>query len=757
MRKLVVLSLVTLLISCGDDAIGPDSLLPGGGSAVISDAAHGEDRNPGFWWLAPLVPQPALDGSFQPGYSPRVTVVCQHDSDAAAVCDPTQPLVSSTGVTADFTVGSGLVVEPDLFKVEFDTEDFGLRTTSTGDTTTYRILVETDPLVDFGGPFLLGFADFQLGENGGSARNLAVPDSMIGLADGRTLPIKFFINELAYAHALEVNTAGAPGDAALCQINCSVTVIPGGSRGTEASLFDREGFELTSVQFGLVDVTRILVIDERETDGAGANCAPGRASEKENCFRYEVTPTGAFPEDFRFGVCPVGITFGAEIWELVQVESDGTATTHGDVNVDDFLPCTDNDGSGTQVTLFQPLLDLLVRPLYAEDTRVWGGTDNDFSDFFWEVPATMSASSALTGVATPGVPETMTVLVEATHALSHDPPGSAVPLAGAEVTFTVTEGTGTIATPTGTATTVVDTTDGDGLASVAFTAGSGVNTVVASSLDASGGPISFSRIESVATLTTFDGPLPLASVGSPRVLGATVTPAPPVGSAVEFFSDGVAIGNGTTDANGRATLTHTFSSPTQAEELSAAFQGAAGFDPSVSAAVTQHKYEIFQDPASFQTALGGALTETQDFENLTSGSTVTSVIPSVLDATSTFDLLQVGSCGTKCLFGQDAEGNPTRTAGEGRYDLQFTASRNILGFDIVAQNPAAGPATVAIVTAAGSVSVAEGNPNLSESDPNFFGIVLSLPINTASILEGTEVSGTGNEEVGLDNFAVGTT
>ncbi|HUG40579.1 MAG TPA: CARDB domain-containing protein [Longimicrobiales bacterium] len=538
MRKLVVLALVALVVSCGDDTTSPD-MAPGTPSSLISDATHGEDRNPGFWWLPPMVPQPTLEGTFQSGYSPKVTVVCQEAIGHTDPCDPTKPLVNSTGVQAVFTRGAGLIIEADHFKVEFNTHDFNLRTTSATDTTTYRILVHTDPLTEFGGPFLIGFADFQLGANGGTARNLAVPDSMIALTDNQTLPIRFFLNEFSYEHELREFAQANPGtDATYCLINCSVTVIPGGSTGVEASLFDDVGFELTSVKFGAVNVTRVLVIDERTTEGEGANCAPGRDHEKKNCFRYDVSPTGAFPEPFALGVCPVGITFGAGIWQLVEVR-DGVATVHGDTDVSAFLPCTGADGSGSaSISLLRPLLDFLVAPLYAEDTKVWGGTADDFSDWFWEVPATLTPSSALTGTAVTGATETLSVLVEATHPVLHG--GQPVPLSGADVTFTVTDGSGTVATASaGPAAVVTATTGTDGLATVTLTVGDGTNTIVASSADAEGGPITFARTGALPDLVISSGQPTLTpdrvAPGASTTLSAwTVTNQGPVGIGADI-------------------------------------------------------------------------------------------------------------------------------------------------------------------------------------------------------------------------------
>lgn len=766
LRKLPgAIALALLVAACGDHTTDPvDAPLPGV-SSDISDATR-EGGNPGFHWLEPMVAQPSSSElqTFVGDLSPKIDVVCWETTDETVEvsCSPEDP-----GVIDTFVKGDGLIEEADHYKVDFDTHAYSLHTSPDDEIyTTYRIRAYTDPLTEFGGPFLMGWADFQLGENGGAVRSLST-DDMIGLVDNRTLPIRFHVNSDAYQYEFETNqpTGTDPGDA-LCEINCSVTVIPPGET-TEASLFsqdvtdpDGNPLEVTAVLFDIEpdEPTRVLVIDERVEEGDGANCAPGVDSEKKNCFRYEMSPSGPTANPFQFGVCPVDITFGEGIWQLSKVDFNGepVVTAHGDVDVSGFLPCPGNDGSSSStIGLLQPVLDFLAPPLYAEDTRLWGGTANDFSDILWEIPAEISAVSAINEtVATPST-ETLTVQVVGTHS------GGAIPLDGVDVTFTVTDGAGTLGDPQLELSTVTTTTDVDGNASVALNVSDlGETTVEATSPDASGDPIVFSRVgETVITTTELSLAVNPAGVGTTNTLLATVTPAPPEGSTVEFFDGATSIGTAATDASGSASLDVTLTSALEPQSFSASFTGAGGYEPSASTSEAQHKWQHFSDLASFNRVLGDVSPETEDFDQLELGTAISTIISDVLEVSSPFPNLEVYSCGgsPNCLFGSDSENTSIRQDGEGRYELQFLADRNALAFDIVDQDPNTGAATVEVVTDVGSVTLGEANPNAEEATTNFFGIILTLPIQSTSLVEGAEASGGGSEEVALDNFIVAST
>jgi hypothetical protein len=161
----------------------------------------------------------------------------------------------------------------------------------------------------------------------------------------------------------------------------------------------------------------------------------------------------------------------------------------------------------------------------------------------------------------------------------------------------------------------------------------------------------------------------------------------------------------------------------------------------------------FTDLGSFSAALGGASPMTEDFNSGVVGTPVTSIVPGILDVSSTFLTLEIFSGNT--LFGYDAT---TRAAGNGRYDLSAvgTPTYNAVAFDIISLDPATaawGAVTIQVTTTAGSWNYFVTNP-LTENDPVFFGIVASSPIVSVAIIEGPEIGGSGNEEIGLDNFVI---
>lgn len=499
--RLSTLGLLLLLSACADAATDP-FVAPAEGNAAISDAMHGQDRNPHFFWLPPMVDQPAsaLLGEPELQASPRVVVVCRATNQLAS-CDTAQAIESTVtpGMLAEFTRGAGLDAGSSMFQVDFDTRAFGLSASSADGTsfTTYRVVVYTDPLPDLGGPFVLGYADFQVGETGREAKNLTTGD-MIGLVDGRTLPVKFRIDKGAYAYALKdaaATAAGDPADQPLCQENCIVAIV-GADDTTTVALKDAVGLEVTAVKFlpGDVSATSVLVIDERVTEGEEANCANGVTLQKKYCYRYRIFPDETFNNDVRFGICPRDVPLDAgSLWRILKVDYDNVGapivTRPPEVDVRDFLPC-EGASASLMSRLFRYALDHVAPPLYAQtSTRTWGGTARDFSDLFWALDAAMTPASATDTTLAAGFMLAPTVLVQALY------PEPDVALDSARVTFRITGGDGWLNAPGGAPVVDVDSagghavaftllTDADGLAHVEWTVGPGTNTLEATSPDA---------------------------------------------------------------------------------------------------------------------------------------------------------------------------------------------------------------------------------------------------------------------------------
>jgi hypothetical protein len=138
--------------------------------ALISDQVHSGGAL-GFFWLPPLVAAPALEGTFDATQSPTVTIT--------PLPLPAQPIAS-------FTLGSGLRVDPmsQLYVVNWHTDAFAL-----DPEVDYRIAVEV-------GGRTLGILDVDLLASQAQAKNVDTGE-LLPLLDGRTLPIKFFLNTCA--------------------------------------------------------------------------------------------------------------------------------------------------------------------------------------------------------------------------------------------------------------------------------------------------------------------------------------------------------------------------------------------------------------------------------------------------------------------------------------------------------------------------------------------------------------------------------
>lgn len=556
-RALSLFLFAGLLLACSDVNVPSDPDIPDATSEILDGTTGdlGDDvdlqANEFFYWLAPMVDQPdeSQFGTFNPNASPTVRVICLQSGVSSAGCDPTD---GDPEIVDTFTVGDGLIVEADHYKVDFDTQAYQLHTSSDSDFTTYRIEVLTPPLELFGGPFVIGLADFELGENGREARNLD-NSATIGLVDDRTLPIRFRLDEGALEEELAVNTAPTDdptGDRAFCQINCSVTVIDV-DQDTEASLFDPgTGDELSAILIPANTVWTTLteadegavvhVIDELVDDGdteSGELCLPFGELPTEACYRHELSPDNTDPNindgnDFvenaenelpRAGVCPTSddlalVSGGAALptWRFLKAdEVNGTVeiTRPPEVSVSDFLTCdVDNtvalwDGPGGQ--LAGAVLNWLVSPLHASD--FWGGQLRDLSDLFMGEDVEMTA---LTFPSSAGAGTTLQMTVQLTAV--HD---GTTTLSGRTVTFTITEGSGSLTDPDGNVTasngSITLQTDTDGQATVDWEITEGANRLEATSPHAE-------AANADADVLTFDAgePLVFEVTGTAAAIGA---------------------------------------------------------------------------------------------------------------------------------------------------------------------------------------------------------------------------------------------
>lgn len=179
------------LLSCVDDRPGPTA--PATPTLAISDAVHSAG-NEHFYLLPPLVPNPDPTGTFDPALEP-VVEVCEWD----AVCGT---------VVARFTMatgtGSNLIrvdAEAQHYLVNWDTKTCESGACTLNPTGTYRLRVLVATVE-------LGYADVDVVANGSQLKNVQT-DEYIGLVNGRTLPVKFRIEEGAI-NVLPPTGGGAP-------------------------------------------------------------------------------------------------------------------------------------------------------------------------------------------------------------------------------------------------------------------------------------------------------------------------------------------------------------------------------------------------------------------------------------------------------------------------------------------------------------------------------------------------------------------
>lgn len=159
--------------------VPPDGPVEAGlleGGAEIVDAAHSAEVDH-FYFLPPLVSNPSYTGTFAGTLLPEVDI-CELD-EVTLNCPVIATYTMTTGPGSE-TVRVELLDE--LYIVNWHTDEFNLDPQST-----YRIVVRVGA-----DPF--GWADVDVVNNGNELKNVDTGE-YIALKDGRTLPIKFRIEE----------------------------------------------------------------------------------------------------------------------------------------------------------------------------------------------------------------------------------------------------------------------------------------------------------------------------------------------------------------------------------------------------------------------------------------------------------------------------------------------------------------------------------------------------------------------------------
>jgi hypothetical protein len=182
-------AVVGLVFGCDRESTptGP-SAVPTAPSFAVQDGAHA--GNPSFFFLPPLVPDPAQHPDFSPGqFDPSVEPIVQICMLEGPECAATQPVgfpVVFTMFSASESESIQMSVEEEHYVVNWHARDFDLDPARL-----YRISVLTSVAP-------LGFADVAPMDSGARLRNATTSEG-IGLVADRTLPIRFRIERDAVA------------------------------------------------------------------------------------------------------------------------------------------------------------------------------------------------------------------------------------------------------------------------------------------------------------------------------------------------------------------------------------------------------------------------------------------------------------------------------------------------------------------------------------------------------------------------------
>jgi alpha-tubulin suppressor-like RCC1 family protein len=193
----------TFLIAACTDVRPPSAPPAVRPNSDILDGAHG-GGNAHFYFLPPMVQAPVTTGVFDGTQSPTVQICALSNGSCAST------IASYTMTTGPGSETVRVDAADELYIVNWDTGQFTLSTS-----TIYRIrtLVGTQEL---------GHVDVVLVSTGGQLKNVATGE-YIGLVDGRTLPIKFRIEQGAILPQTVTFTSISVGWLTTCGLTASGT------------------------------------------------------------------------------------------------------------------------------------------------------------------------------------------------------------------------------------------------------------------------------------------------------------------------------------------------------------------------------------------------------------------------------------------------------------------------------------------------------------------------------------------------------
>lgn len=291
--KAAVVAILTVgaFAACRDQ----QAVAPKGLSADFLDGRVAGRGNPHFFFLPPLVPQPAFSGVFNSQIQPVVDI-CQ--------LDLTLTPVDCAAAGQHINPGPVVVDGPEQYHVNWDTKQPAIN-----ENLFYRIRV-------FGstGGSLLGFADMDPVANGSQLKNVNT-NQYIGLVDGRTLPIKFRIEQGAF----------------LSDHNCTdcveATVTNNGATVVTNTGFAGAQFPagwLGSPNPVIVTIERVASLNGEPLNDAGEDlslrCIPLSNTQFEGCYRFTTQPAATFATNVTVAVCATVAEPDHDVIQLFQVE-----------------------------------------------------------------------------------------------------------------------------------------------------------------------------------------------------------------------------------------------------------------------------------------------------------------------------------------------------------------------------------------------------------------------------------------------------
>jgi len=170
--RLLTLAAVCAVAGCTDRAPSPTLALPGQARASRSDATNG--GTPGFYFLSPIAPKPAVEGDFAPNLSPSVSLCLLHAGRCRVQVAEYTSAPGPQGKRVQVNVAGS------HYAVGWDTR----RTTPRpGDTVRVSVAI---------GSRTLGFADVVVVNDAADGRSVDA-DEYVPVLIGRTLSIRFRI------------------------------------------------------------------------------------------------------------------------------------------------------------------------------------------------------------------------------------------------------------------------------------------------------------------------------------------------------------------------------------------------------------------------------------------------------------------------------------------------------------------------------------------------------------------------------------